>query len=149
VRGLSLSGRASASAAGESGEIRRSCRALRPPRSARSTQQRDRLQVKLSMPLAYPSTLDRRHPASYVEGLWSPALLQSPKNSQAKAAVYSAANRRARKAQQDLSLSDGASSSVGLLQAGHHPSYGRFRLLYDEGDPLGSPSRRAAMRPKR
>jgi hypothetical protein len=28
-----------------------------------------------SMPLAYPSTLDRRNAASYVEELWSPALV--------------------------------------------------------------------------
>jgi hypothetical protein len=28
----------------------------------------------LFMPLAYPSTLDHRNPASFVEELWSPAL---------------------------------------------------------------------------
>jgi hypothetical protein len=30
------------------------------------------------MPLAYPSTLDRRDATSYVEELWSPALLRFP-----------------------------------------------------------------------
>jgi hypothetical protein len=41
------------------------------------TRERERtslgMQTMFSMPLAYPSTLDRVS-ASYVEGLWSPAL---------------------------------------------------------------------------
>jgi hypothetical protein len=37
----------------------------------------------LSMPLAYPSALDRF--SSYVEGFWSPALLRLTEKQQAKA----------------------------------------------------------------
>ena len=71
------------------------------------------------MPLAYPSTLDRLVAASYVEELWSPALVQLLDNSQAKAAAYSAAVLRTRKAQEDLSLSGGASDSIyGFFQLG-------------------------------
>jgi hypothetical protein len=63
-------------------------RALRPPRAARSTQRHGRShalssygtfarsRTMLFKPLANPSTLDRRHAASYVEELWSPALLR-------------------------------------------------------------------------
>src|SRR5439155_9362163 len=79
-------------------------------------------QTMLSMPLAYPSTLDRRDATSYVEELWSPALLRFPENCQAKAATYSTANCRARIAQRNLSLSGGASNAVFASQAGHHPS---------------------------
>jgi len=49
------------------------------------------------MPLAHPSTLDRRTelrgltvPASYVEGFWSPALLYLTKNRKLKHSVISA-----------------------------------------------------------
>jgi len=37
-----------------------------------------RSRTMFSMPLAYPSALDRRCTASYVEERWSPALLRSP-----------------------------------------------------------------------
>jgi hypothetical protein len=74
----------------------------RPPRSERGVlpvrrSRNDRASL-FSMPLAYPSTLDRRVPvarlprrtSSYVEGRWSPSLVSSVENWQAKAIANSA-----------------------------------------------------------
>jgi hypothetical protein len=81
-----------------------------------------------SMPLAYPSTLDRRPPAararwlpSFVEGLWSPSLVSTRRNGSVK-------QRRMpqrlfqRERRGSFSLRRGLDSSSELLQAGHHLS---------------------------
>jgi len=77
-----------------------------PPASGRSTQRHEG-RTMFSMPLAYPSTLDRR-PASYVEELWSPEPRAPAGKSQAKAHAYSPARFPAQSAE-GLSLSGGAS----------------------------------------
>jgi hypothetical protein len=65
------------------------CPALRPvARCERSTQWRDRFQALFSMPLAYPSTLDRRRPGVDVVlrgGALEPEPRVASRNSQAKA----------------------------------------------------------------
>jgi hypothetical protein len=75
----------------------------------------------LSMPLAYPSTLDRRpeKSTSYVEGSWSPMRSVVTQNRRVTATrSYTREIQRQTKA--DLSLSSGASSGVGVFQAEHH-----------------------------
>lgn len=101
------------------------------------------------MPLAYPSTLDRRRPgstSSYVEELWSPKPLARSEIRRLKPTLIRSVNfRLARRG--SFSLRRGLDSVLCLLQAGHHPSVGfDLRLRNDEGDPAGSPSREAAIR---
>ncbi len=71
----------------------------------------------LSMPLANPSTLDRRPPvahrrrsSSYVEELWSPSLAQHTRNFQAKAHLYLPGDFSARVHQGSFSLWRGLNS---------------------------------------
>jgi hypothetical protein len=74
-------------------------------------------------------------------GALEPGAAHTPRNSQAKAAAYSAANSPALGAQQDLSLSGGASSLDCRVSSWASPRFDRLHLsLYDEGRPSGSPS---------
>jgi hypothetical protein len=76
----------------------------------------------LSMPLAYPSTLDRRprrahrHTASYVEELWSPYPPRSSRNWQAKADAYSPCAISARNAEESFSLRRGLDSTQSFFK---------------------------------
>jgi hypothetical protein len=103
----------------------------------------------LSMPLAYPSTLDHRPPVahiperstSYVEELWSPILALRPEILQAKAHANC------------LRLFPARSAEIFLSQAGPQldlecftlsitlgSDVGPIRLQYEKSDPVGSPS---------
>jgi hypothetical protein len=87
-------------------------------------------QTMFSMPLANPSTLDRRAARcasstrlpSYVEGLWSPSLDALAGKAQDKAERIVPAYFPAR-GREGLSLSGGASIQFRSFQAGHHPSF--------------------------
>ena len=101
----------------------------------------------LFMPLAYPSSLDRRTQlrgcGSDVRrgGALEPGARAISVNAQAKAATYSAANSAAPKAQKGLSLVGGASSrSVRISSWASLLSCVRFGVGYKKGDPFGSPS---------
>ena len=101
-----------------------------------------------SMPLAYPSTLDRpaavAQPAcrtSYVEELWSPSLARSRENAQAKAHAYSQRYFQ-RDDAEGLSLSGGASIRSRFCSSWASPL--RVRLSCSPPKrrrrPVGSPS---------
>ena len=101
------------------------------------------------MPLAHASTLDRRGIAAaarvIVEAFWSPALALSSKFAGKSNRWINSVDYRV-SAGEDLSLSGGASiQSLAFFKL----SITSFVLVdspsNDEGDPLGSPSLRAAM----
>jgi hypothetical protein len=94
------------------------------------------VRAMLSMPLAYPSTLDRRNSASYVEELWSPALVRFREMCRQKQMLI-----------QQLLFPALAAQRAFLSQAGPRVRSVAFKLSIilsvfgnDEGDPLGSPS---------
>ena len=101
-------------------------RALRPPRTARSTQRHGRSRAcssygtsarsrtMLFMPLANPSTLDRRDAASYVEELWSPALLRFRKIAGKSRGLFSSEFCCAESAEEPFSLRRGLEFSLAL-----------------------------------
>jgi hypothetical protein len=129
--------------------VPRRAHALRPAARTRALDAAARSRTLFSMPLAYPSTLDRRRPgstSSYVEELWSPSLVLRLGIRRRKHTLIRSANSRlARRG--SFSLRRGLDSVLRLLQAGHHPLVRTaIRLRNDEGDPAGSPSREAAGR---
>ena len=79
-------------------------------------------------------------------GALEPGARAFPDNVQAKADAYSAANSAAPKAQKDLSLSGGASSSVLAFQLSITFRNRTSGLGHKKGDPVGSPSLVAVMR---
>jgi hypothetical protein len=106
------------------------------------------------MPLARSSALDHRFPAcagqgsaSDVEELWSPALRRLAKNRRLKPLRMKQRSLTDAKAREDLSLSGGASKVQSVFfKLGITCRYCFDCSWNDEGDPLGSPSLRAAMR---
>jgi hypothetical protein len=107
----------------------------------------------LSMPLARSSALDHRFrpalaggSASDVEELWSPALRRFAKNHRLKPLPIAQRSLTGAKRGRTFLSRAGPRGSVGLLQAGHRLSDCFDCSWNDEGDPLGSPSLRAAMR---
>lgn len=95
----------------------------------------------LFMPLAHPSSLDRRRSSttSYVEGSWSPMLDGQRKWHATVTHDYSHVTQR--QTVEDLSLSSGASIEFGTSQAEHHLLIVSRRSAFrnKEGDPLGRP----------
>jgi hypothetical protein len=100
------------------------------------------------MPLAHASTLDRcgaSLPCVIVEAFWSPALDSRWKTAGKSSRHISSLNYRF-PASEDLSLSGGASIQSLVFFKLSITSLLRVDLpANDEGDPLGSPSLRAAM----
>jgi hypothetical protein len=101
-----------------------------------------------SMPLTYPSTLDRRPPAahirrasSYVEGRWSPIMARQLIKPHAKAQRIFLAQFPARSTEIFLSQA-GPRFDLELGQAEHHlgSDVDVCAFRNKEGDPLGSPS---------
>jgi hypothetical protein len=104
--------------------------------------------VLLFMPLAHASTLDRSGATAAVRlrgGVLEPGARFLAGNVQAKAAVIWAASITAFQRRGPFSLRRGLDSVLGLLQAEHHLASRVDSPSNDEGDPLGSPSLRAAM----
>jgi len=99
------------------------------------------MRALFSMPLAYPSTLDRRPrcsaDVSYVEGLWSPSLGRSVGKAQAKADAIAMSSFRSRRARVFLSQA-GPRVDLGFLKLSITLSFtDPVRLRNDEGDPSG------------
>jgi hypothetical protein len=101
---------------------------LRPPRDAKSTQRPPgpasvtfvRSRTMFFKPLAYPSTLDRRKSASYVEELWSPALLRFPEICRQKPQLIQRHILLRGSAEEPFSLRRGLEFDLALVQAEHH-----------------------------
>ncbi len=104
-------------------------------------------QTMLSMPLAHPSTLDRRNrvcataiPPSDRGGVLEPGALVLPENCKLKQRLFQLSVFRA-ETRRDLSLSGGASFSVCASQAGHLPLRSMaVCVLKRRRRPRGSPS---------
>ena len=106
-----------------------------------------RSRTMFSMPLAYPSTLDRRpsvaqpeRSTSYVEEFWSPSLGRRRENRRLKHTLHfsdlSSAERRG-----SFSLRRGLDSRLTFLQAEHHLWFRRCLPPPNERRrPVGSPS---------
>ena len=99
------------------------------------------------MPLAYPSTLDRRPPVahfawspSYVEELWSPSLNAVSEKLHAKADANS--KRAFQRTTLRVFLSQaGPRFDLELVQAEHHLWFRRWSGAFghEKGDPVGRP----------
>ena len=103
----------------------------------------------LSMPLAYPSTLDHRPGARRPpwRGVGARCATSVTVNLQAKVTrTYTRAGRR--RTVEDLSLSGGASIGAGTFQAEHHLLVDNWLAAFrnKEGDPLGRPYLRWCLR---
>jgi hypothetical protein len=81
-----------------------------------------RSRTMFSMPLAYPSTLDRRCTASYVEERWSPALLRSPEIRRQKQRLIQQRIRMRGLRRGTFLSKAGPRVSVVAFHVEHHPS---------------------------
>src|SRR5207342_2745508 len=84
-------------------------------------------------------------PRVFVEAFWSPALVSGGKMCRQKQPSYMQLQLPRSSGRGPFSLGRGLDVVLCFLQAGHHLSRFVDSPSNDEGDPLGSPSLRAAM----